>query len=174
MKTNLKQYDKSATEALPMVIPIQSMSFLMRDHTFSFLSCTFGNPNRAIAKTALLMMAEIWNAQRHPIVSANTPPSTRPTLNPIGWPPPIEANAMFLLLPCGKVLVMMLTADGKQKEMAIPAKPRKTINCVLVFAKPQASVKPDWRKQPIRYIGLEPTTSATEPSRSSVQPHVRA
>jgi hypothetical protein len=68
----------------------------------------------------------------------------------------------------------MLTAEGRQNEIAIPAKPRKTMIWVLVSARPQASVKPDWRKQPMRYIGLEPTTSAIEPSSKSVQPQVRA
>jgi hypothetical protein len=139
----LKQYDKSATEALPTMIPTQSMSFLMRDQTSAFLSATFGRPKKATTKTVVLMIAEIWNAQRHPTVSAKTPPSINPTLKPIGWPPPIEANAMFLLLPWGNVLVMILTAEGRQNEMAIPAKPRKTMIWVLVSARPQASVKPD-------------------------------
>jgi hypothetical protein len=79
----------------------------------------------------LLIMAEMWKLHLQPIVSANNPPSTKPTPNPIGWPPPIEANAIFLLLPWGKVLVIMLTADGRQNEIATPAQPRKTISCVL-------------------------------------------
>jgi hypothetical protein len=76
------------------------------------------------------MIAAMWKPHLHPIVSANTPPSVNPSEKPIGWPPPIEAKAMFLLFPSGNVLVMMLTAEGRQKEMAIPANPRNIMSCV--------------------------------------------
>lgn len=68
---------------------------------------------------------------------------------------------------------MMLTADGRQNEVATPAKPRNTIIWVLESARPQARVKQDCRKQPIRNMGREPTTSAMEPIKSNVQPQVR-
>jgi len=41
-------------------------------------------------------------------------------------------------------------------------------------ARPHASVKPDWSKQPVRYMGFEPTTSDTEPNSRRVQPQVKA
>jgi hypothetical protein len=119
-------------------------------------------------------MAQRWKPHLQPIVSAKIPPSTKPIEKPIGWPPPIEAKAMFLLLPSGKVLVIMLTADGRQNEMATPANPRKTISSVPVCDKPHARVNADWSTHPVKYIGLEPTTSDTEPRRRSVQPQVRA
>jgi hypothetical protein len=86
----------------------------------------------------------------------------------------MEAKAMFLLLPSGKVLVMMLTAEGRQNEIATPARARKTMSCVPVRDRPHASVKMDWRIQPVKYMGREPTTSDTEPSSRSVQPQVKA
>jgi hypothetical protein len=86
----------------------------------------------------------------------------------------MDANAMFLLLPSGNVLVMILTAEGRQKEIAMPAKARKTMSCVPVCANPHASVNADCKRQPVRYMGREPTTSATDPRRRRVQPHVRA
>lgn len=69
---------------------------------------------------------------------------------------------------------MMLTADGKQKLIATPASARNTMSCVAVWARPQARVNADCKAQPVRYIGLLPTTSATEPSSNRVQPHARA
>jgi hypothetical protein len=92
----------------------------------------------------------------------------------MGWPPPIEANATFLLLPSGNVLVMVLTAEGRQKDIAMPPKARKTINWVPVLDNPHAKVNIDCNIQPVRYMGLEPTTSDTEPSSNNVQPHVSA
>jgi hypothetical protein len=154
-------------------MPIQSMSHLIRDQIFVCWSWTLGN-QRATTKTIVLIIALMLNPHRHPMVSAKTPPSTNPRENPIGCPPPIDANAMFLLLPSGKMLVMILTAEGKQKEIATPAKARNTISCVPVCASPQARVNPDWRMQPVRYIGLAPTTSAIEPRSKRVQPHVKA
>lgn len=133
-----------------------------------------GRPKRPMTKTTLLMIAAMWKPHLQPIVLDSTPPSVRPTEKPIGCPPPMEAKAMFLLLPSGNVLVIMLTADGKQKEIATPASARKTMSCVDVFARPHARVNADCSTQPVRYMGLLPTTSATDPSNSSVQPHARA
>jgi hypothetical protein len=82
--------------------------------------------------------------------------------------------AYFLLLPSGNVLVMIETADGRQNEIATPAKARKTMSWVAVVARPQANVNADCKTQPVRYMGRLPTTSATDPSSSNVQPHASA
>jgi hypothetical protein len=68
---------------------------------------------------------------------------------------------------------MILTAEGRHKEVAIPARPRKRISSYPVRERPQAKVKALCSKEPTRYITRLPTTSATEPERRSVQPHVR-
>ena len=150
------------------------MSLFKRDQTCGCLLSTFGRPNSPSTKTMVLAIALMWKPHRHPMVSAKIPPSTSPKEKPMGWPPPMDANAMFLLLPSGNVLVMILTAEGRQKEIATPAKARNTMSCVPVCASPHASVKADWRRHPTRYIGREPTTSATEPRRRRVQPQVKA
>jgi hypothetical protein len=69
---------------------------------------------------------------------------------------------------------MVLTAEGKQKDIAMPPNARKTINCVPVFDNPHAKVNIDCNIQPVRYMGLDPTTSDTEPRSSNVHPQVKA
>ena len=69
--------------------------------------------------------------------------------------------------------LMMLTADGRQKDAAIPEKARKTMSWVPVRERPQAKVKMPWRKQPRRYMSRLPTTSEIVPQSRRVQPHVR-
>lgn len=68
---------------------------------------------------------------------------------------------------------MMLTADGRQRLVAIPANPRKRMSSVPVRDRPHASVKALWRALPMRYMLELPTTSAMEPDINNVQPHVR-
>ena len=92
---------------------------------------------------------------------------------PSGCPPPIAAKARFRLLPGTKVLVMMLTADGRHMEVAIPPKPRNRINCGPLVDSPQANVKALCNALPMRYMLELPTTAATEPKTKRVQPHVR-
>jgi hypothetical protein len=69
---------------------------------------------------------------------------------------------------------MMLTALGRQKDMAIPLRARKTVNWIPVCERPQPTVKAMSRTQPVRYIVLPPMTSAMEPERRRVQPQERA
>lgn len=52
----------------------------------------------------------------------------RPIEKPMGWPPPIEANAIFRRFPLLKSFVVMLTADGRHNELAKPARTLKAIN----------------------------------------------
>jgi hypothetical protein len=52
----------------------------------------------------------------------------------------MDAKAIFLLRPGGKALLIMLTAEGRQKEAATPEKARNNISWVLVFDRPQARV----------------------------------
>jgi hypothetical protein len=86
----------------------------------------------------------------------------------------MAAKAMLRLFPSGNVVVMILTADGRQKEIATPAKALKMISCSPDCERPQARVNPDCKTHPVKYIGLLPTTSEIEPSRRSVQPQVNA
>ena len=71
------------------------------------------------------------------------------------------------------MLVIMLTADGRHIDVAIPPNPRKRINCGPLEDRPQARVKALCKALPMRYMLLLPTTSATEPKTSRVQPHVK-
>ena len=80
---------------------------------------------------------------------------------------------MLRRFPGTNVFVMMLTADGKHIELAIPAKPRNKISCGPLVESPHARVKALCSALPIRYMLLLPTTSATEPKTSKVQPHVK-
>ena len=134
----------------------------------------FGKPYTATPNISVLMIAAMWNPHRQPMLSDNTPPRVSPKEKPIGWPPPMEANAIFLLFPSGNVLVMILTAEGRQKEIAMPARPRNRMSCEPFCERPQAIVNKDCNTHPVRYIVRLPITSATAPSRRSVQPHVKA
>ena len=68
---------------------------------------------------------------------------------------------------------MMPTAVVRQREMAMPWKPRNTISDVPVCARPQPSVKQEHRKQPTKKTFRRPIMSAMEPARRREQPHVR-
>jgi hypothetical protein len=68
----------------------------------------------------------------------------------------------------------MLTAEGRQKAMAIPLRPRKMINSFALRAKPHPRVKKDCRMEPTWYMNLEPRASAMEPESRRTQPHVKA
>lgn len=98
---------------------------------------------------------------------------TSPTLKPRGWPPPIAPKARFLLGPDLKYVIIRLTADGKQNEMAMPASARNTIIWTAVFERPHANVNMLCKNVPSRYILRAPTTSATAPDKIRVQPHVK-
>jgi hypothetical protein len=92
----------------------------------------------------------------------------------MGWPSPIDANAVFLLLPCGNAPVMIMTAKGRQKGITTPAKARKMMSCVPVRAKPHAGVSAGCRRQPRRDIGFAPTILVTEARSRRVHPQVKA
>lgn len=108
-----------------------------------------------------------------PAWSVRRPPMTSPALKPRGWPPPIAPKAKFLLRPDSKYVIIKLTADGKQKEMAMPASARNTIIWAAVFDRPHANVNTLCKNVPSRYILRGPTRSATAPDRINVQPHVK-
>lgn len=84
----------------------------------------------------------------------------------------MTAKAMLRRVLGGNELVMMPTAVVRQREMAMPWKPRKTISDVPVCARPQPSVKQEVRKQPVRKTLRRPMMSAMEPARRREQPHV--
>jgi hypothetical protein len=115
----------------------------------------------------------MWKAQRQPMVDAKIPPNVKPIAKPSGCPPPIAANAILRRLPGMNVLVMMLTADGRHIDVAIPPSPRNRMSCVPLVDKPHASVNALCRALPIRYMLALPTTSATDPKTRRVQPHVK-
>lgn len=73
-----------------------------------------------------------------------------------------------------RVDVMMLTAEGRQKAMAIPLRPRKIMSCVALRERPQPRVKTDCKIDPSMYMNREPNASAMEPDNRRTQPHVRA
>jgi len=68
----------------------------------------------------------------------------------------------------------MLTAEGKQKAMATPLRPRKMISSLALRARPHPRVKKDWRIDPTWYINLEPRASAIDPESRRTQPQVKA
>jgi hypothetical protein len=69
--------------------------------------------------------------------------------------------------------LMRLTAEGKQKEAAIPEKERKAMIWAVFLESPQAIVMKHCRKQPDKNIRLLPITSETEPQARSVHPQAR-
>lgn len=106
--------------------------------------------------------------------SASTPPTTKPSEKPTGCAAPRHEKATFLLCPVENEPVMMLTALGRQKEMAMPERARKMISWIPVLARPHPNVKMARSTHPVRYIGRLPTTSATDPERRRVHPQVNA
>lgn len=81
---------------------------------------------------------------------------------------------MFRLWPVENVVVIILTALGRQKDIATPDRARKTMSWMPVLDKPQPIVKTMSSTQPVRYMERLPRTSATEPESRSVQPQERA
>lgn len=107
------------------------------------------------------------------MVSVSTPPRASPTAKPTGCPPPIAAKARLRRLPT-KDLVIIETAEGRQREIAMPLRPRKTMISVLVRERPQPRTKPACKTQPTRYMSLAPSASAREPEINREQPLVSA
>lgn len=122
----------------------------------------------------VFMIVAMKNPCFHPISSAMIPPITKPTVKPMGLPPPIDANSTLRAFHSGNDDVMILTAEGRQNELATPARPRKMTNSGPECDKPQTIVRTDCKKQPNRYIALLPITSERTPARSSALPLVRA
>ena len=118
-------------------------------------------PNR---RSIIIPPAHIYHPVLQPIVSTKTPPSTRPAENPSGCPRPIQAKPTLRLLPLDTALVSIPTEVGRQSASAIPCMARNMISSIPVRARPHASTKQASRKQPMRYTGRLPTTSATEPA----------
>ena len=85
----------------------------------------------------------------------------------------MDAKAKSRLLPT-KVAVMMLTADGRHREIAIPLRPLNSMSSAAFRDRPHPRVKPDCKTQPTRYMKRAPNESAIDPDNSSVQPHVKA
>lgn len=69
--------------------------------------------------------------------------------------------------------MIILTAEGRHIEVAIPARPRNKMSCGPLVDKPHARVNALCNALPMRYMLLAPTTSATEPDTRRVQPHVK-
>jgi hypothetical protein len=80
---------------------------------------------------------------------------------------------MFLSLPGGNTSLMRLTAEGRQKEAAMPEKERKAMIWAVFLDSPQAIVERHCRKQPDKNMRLLPMTSETEPQARRVQPQAR-
>lgn len=64
-------------------------------------------------------------------------------------------------------------AVGRQQLAATPCRPRKIISSGPVLARPQARMQRPRKRQPKRWTGREPTTSAMAPAGMKVQPPVR-
>jgi hypothetical protein len=177
METYAKTDEIIASDVLAIIPPIQSISCLSRCQMLGSEWWRGGDRARqknAIPRQTVFMMAAMKNPYFQPSLSAIIPPSTKPTVKPMGLPLPIDAKATFLAFPSGNDDVMMLTAEGRQNELATPARPRNITSSGPVRDKPHAIVKTDCRKQPNRYIGLLPITSERRPAMRSVQPLVRA
>jgi hypothetical protein len=63
----------------------------------------------------------------------------------------MAAKATFLRFPGTKVFVMMLTAEGRHMDVAIPARPLKRISCGPLVDNPQASVNALCKALPMKY-----------------------
>ena len=87
----------------------------------------------------------------------------------MGDPPPKLANAKFLILRLGKVLVMTPKDSGTEKDMARPFKVRNAINSVPVRASEHPRVHPVNMTVPVRNTGRVPITSQIAPNMSKVQ-----
>ena len=86
-------------------------------------------------------------------------------------PAPRTAKAMFLICPWFAEKVEIIpTAVVRQKEIVKPWKPRKTISCMPVCERPQASVHAEYNKHPATKEILRPMISASELARRRVQP----
>lgn len=107
------------------------------------------------------------------MLSVSIPPRVRPMENPIGWPPPMAAKAKLRRFP-SRVDVIMLTADGRQKAIAIPLRPRKIMSWIALCERPQPRVKTVCKIDPTMYMNLEPNASAMEPDNRRRHPHVSA
>lgn len=145
---------------------IQSISVVnLLKETGPPLSSFLGNPHTATTRMRVLRIDAMWKPHLHPMLSENMPPKVRPMAKPTGWPPPIAAKAMFRCFPGTNAVVIILTAEGRQSELATPAKPRNSMSWPAVPDRPHASVNMLWKKLPRRYMNREPTTSATLPAR---------
>jgi hypothetical protein len=109
-------------------IPIQSTLKNNRRHTGAVF--LFGKQDQDVINTKKFGTQMKRNPQRQPIVPENIPPKVRPILKPTDCPPPIAAIAKFLRMPGGNTVPIILTADDKHKEAAMPPRPRKTISWV--------------------------------------------
>lgn len=76
---------------------------------------------------------------------------------------PFIAKAVFLQDPLGKVFTIRLTVVGKHMAIATPRQVRNMMICMLVAAKPTATVNMTNRKLPNTQTSLAPIMSATEP-----------
>lgn len=97
----------------------------------------------------------------------------KPNPNPIGCPAPRQANAIFWFSPCGMLLVINRTEEGRHKAIAKPCVVRKRMSSMPFRERPQAMVVPVIRNIPRRYIFLPPTTSEMDPKASRVHPQER-
>lgn len=77
-------------------------------------------------------------------------------------------------VPVGMLLVMRITDEGRQRDIAIPWAARNRMSSIPVLQTPQAMVVNVRQKVPIRYIFRPPTISATDPNKRRVHPHERA
>jgi len=69
---------------------------------------------------------------------------------------------------------MILTAEGKQNEMAMPLRPRNRMIWVLLRERPHPKMKPACKTQPVKYMKRAPSASAIAPEIRRLQPFVNA
>ena len=175
MGTYAKTYDSIAIPALKIIVPIQSMSEANCCHIkrmgLGRGSC--GKTQKQNTHDTAVVAPARKNAGRHPTVSTNTPPRTRPSKNPSGLEKPKHENPRFRGRPWTMFVEMMETDAGTAIAFATPCRPRKAMSSPPVRAKPQAKALPTSRTLAASIIGLVPTTSAMDPANIKHDPAVR-
>lgn len=94
------------------------------------------------------------------------PPATRPKMNPMGWPAPKEANAMFFMRPPGRVAPRIPAPAGHRIAGAIPRAAIRKMKESDVGAKDTASEPMAKSVVPNMNSVLRPSVSARPPKTS--------
>lgn len=113
-------YELRARTALANGTPTQSMSVANRCQTLRNVSPSLG-VHGGVGN---------FRDEEHPFPTdsaSDDARSTKPIPNPTGCTPPIDAKATLRGFPGGNIWMIMLTAEGRQKDAVIPENARSTM-----------------------------------------------